>query len=437
MKKILALFLFSAFALLEAQDEIIPLNGGLARTVALGGGPQNPYTKDYTDVFTNPAYALEYKDLLFSDIGYSFTQYSASGQYIGVTLAITDFALGIAIGKREGPMFSENSYNPSFTFSASDNMTAGASGRWGISVNEPKAPVQIFGAYKMEKLTLGAALYRSGWSSSGNITLIQKYEANQNQTGLKFGIIFEESPERIYEGSLLARLNRSSIDISPANPTANSYEANGYELALNVRGFIKLNEKIDIIPRGRLGYFTYKPEVTTTPASPFANEPNNYSKIEVEAGAAVNSKFEGGFVSVGLSVQYITLTNDITSPSGSVLLTEENSITWFDLPKINIGSEFEILSWLKGRLGYFKRLSTQTTTLGTTVLETSIGNEPGYVPNLGLSAASQQLSFGLGIAVQRVAIDGLVGERFLAAGPSILSGNVQDMFGVVSVSVRL
>ena len=111
------------------------------------------------------------------------------------------------------------------------------------------------------------------------------------------------------------------------------------------------------------------------------------------------------------------------------------------IPLISIGTEFELLSWLTGRLGYFKRLSTRKTVTeppasgtGTTEI---IGTELAYVPNLGMSSLSQQLSLGIGLKLSRLAIDGYVGERFLAAGPYIISGNAQDMFGVLSMSVKL
>lgn len=267
MKLISAAVLLFTTAVLQAQDVVPSVSEGLAQTVALGGGPTNPYVLDYTDVFTNPAHAFTYKDLLYGDVGYNFAQYSASGQYVGVTLAIDNIASGIALGKREGSMFVENSYLPGAAFAGSDYMLTGLANIWGIAQTEPKTPVQVFGAYKVENLTVGAALYRSGWSRvddrMGMATLTQKYEMSHYQTGLKLGAIYEISPEQKVEGALLARLNSSSVEMNDAsttvNPTSRTYSANGYEFALNIRGFLLLNEKLELIPQGRFGSFTYTP----------------------------------------------------------------------------------------------------------------------------------------------------------------------------------
>ncbi|MEX2191543.1 MAG: hypothetical protein WEB33_12655, partial [Bacteroidota bacterium] len=58
------------------------------------------------------------------------------------------------------------------------------------------------------------------------------------------------------------------------------------------------------------------------------------------------------------------------------------------------------------------------------------------IPSLGFTGAQQQVSLGLGLLLNRVSIDGYVGERVLAAGTWLLSGRIQDLFGVVSISVK-
>lgn len=453
MKKNLLVLLFFAFAFLHAQESVSPIHGGTARTAALGGGPSNPYIKDYTDVLTNPAYALTYTDLLYSDIGYAFAGYTAAGQFVGYTLGLGNLAVGLEIGRREGPMFAVNSLlSGSPTFGASDYMTTSASAYFGAAVSEPRSPIQIYAAYKLAALTVGAALYRSGWSrtddGTNSVTAKQKNELGQGQTGIKAGAILELSQTLSLDGSVMYRLNSSTIEFTDsdtgANPTSASYDATGNELAIAARMTMKLSDKIEFVPHVRFMSFSYQPELSVSPTPPAVTKPNDYGRSEFEVGLGLNSKFSDGWITIGLSFQTTTLTNDVTTLAGgpgSAQVTTKNSITWTDLPKINIGAEFRLLSWMTGRLGYFNRLSTQTTTTEPPApgvkTETSVSQERGYIPTLGFTSAAQQLSLGLGIAVGRIAIDGYMGEHFLAAMPFVISGNTQDMFGVLSMSVRL
>jgi hypothetical protein len=210
---------------------------------------------------------------------------------------------------------------------------------------------------------------------------------------------------------------------------------------------MKFSDKLTIVPQVRFATFGYEPEITSNftpaPPAPVNSKPNDYGRTELEVGVGVNSKFNGGWVTVGVAMQSIALSNDVTTQpggAGTPLVVTKNTMKWFDLPKFNMGAEFDLLSWLKGRLGYFKRLSSMTTSTEppspATKSETSVSLEPGYVPSLGYTATQQQVSLGLGIIMNRISLDGYVGERVVAAGTWLLSGRVQDVFGVLSISVK-
>ncbi len=457
MKKHFVVILLLAATVLTAQEKVQAIHGGTARTAALGGGPNNPYIKDYTDVFTNPAYALTYSDFLYSDIGYAFAAYSASGQYIGYTLGLNNLAVGIAIGKREGPMFAEQSLLPGSFYGSSDNMTADAQANTlpGSIIREPRSPIQLYGAFKLGAMTIGASIYRSGWSQVNDgtglgLTTKQKLDAGQGQTGIKAGVLIELSQQITIDGAVMFRNNSSTIELTDsdtaahtiANPSSQKYDASGSEFAVNARAIVKLSDKLEVVPQARFATFGYQPEFSQNPSvpAPANTKPNDYGRSEFEVGVGINSKFTGGMVTFGLSIQSISLKNDVTTLSGTTFQTTKNTASWLDLPKINVGAEYQVASWLTGRLGYFNRLSSMSTKTEppspATTTEVTIGQENGYTPNFGLNSASQQLSLGLGISIDRVAIDGYMGERFLAAGPYILSGNGQDMFCIMSMSVK-
>ena len=438
-------------ACVSAQDGPKAVSGGTARTAALGGNPGNPYILDYSDVFTNPAYAAKYKDLLFGDLGYSFSGYRASGQHVGFTMGLGTFSLGISIGHREGYMFAENSYGSSVVpFAASDYMVAGLNNYVGFGTGEPLAPIQIYGAFSLSGWTLGAGFYFSSWSrtdeNAGFAGLGETWEISNNQFGFKVGATTNLTKDLMLDVSGLLRFNGSSAEFSDtatgAAIAARAYDATGTEIAINGRVFLKMGRNITLVPQARFATFSYEPELSQTPqpAAPYNSKPNDYGRSEFEVGIGVNTQLSVGFVSVGVSVQRIGLTNDITSVAGTALETTQNEVSWFDLPKINLGAEFEILKWMTGRMGYFKRYASRTIESTPPApgapTEQTITIDQGYVPALGFSAVDQQLSLGLAFVLDRVSIDGYVGERFLAAGPYIISGNVQDMFGVLSMSFK-
>ena len=60
-----------------------------------------------------------------------------------------------------------------------------------------------------------------------------------------------------------------------------------------------------------------------------------------------------------------------------------------------------------------------------------------YAPALGMaSAADQQLSIGLGLSYDRIALDGYIADQMLGDMPYILSGKVNGVFGVLSMSYK-
>jgi len=336
LKYIFAVILTLQVIFVSNAQESKSLNGGLARTAAMGGGPTNPYIMDYSDIFINPAYASKYNDLFYSDLGYSFASYSAAGQTFGWTMAMDNLSWGINIGHREGPMFAENSYGTG-SFSESDNMVGALDSYLSSlsfeSSSEPMAPFQLYGSMKMNNMTLGLAIYRAGWSSSDDgysVLSKQKLDMSNNQTGIKLGMLMESSSDMSLDASLLFRLNGSSAEFTDGNtgasPSAAKYDASGTELGINARMFYKWSEKMTLVPLLRFTTFGYEPEVTSTPSPAIANtKPDKYGRSEFELGIGDNIKMESGMVTVGMSVQSISLTHDVTSIVGTDLKTTKQT----------------------------------------------------------------------------------------------------------------
>ncbi|MBN1398858.1 MAG: hypothetical protein JXA06_12570 [Bacteroidetes bacterium] len=440
-----------------ATDTTSVASGGNARMLALGGSPVNHYIEDYTDIFINPAYMERYPRLAMIELGNGFgsgSGYSANNQNLGITCPLGKTTLGLAIGKREGPMFAENSYGyqNGGAFTACDYM------KYALDIylqniavqasSEPLTPIQLLGAFKLENGSAGVALYYANWSrddnGTGSVSSGRTCSASLSQYGIKLGFLHTLDSCTVLDLSGCFRLNKASVDYSNRNAgaplTASSFSANGYEMLATIRFFYKLADGISLIPLARAGVFSYEPEISSSPLSNYLLPlPNSYWNLECELGLGIQSLWEHGLGAVGVSFRYISLKNDAVSSTGSAQQTTQYKRTWLDLPKINAGIELYITDWLAGRAGFSKRISSQSTYVESSSsppTESTITTEPGFLPSYGLNAADQTLSLGLGIVLDKFAFNAYLAEQVLGTGSYLLSGIEQSLFGLVSISYQ-
>lgn len=466
MKKILlfSLLMFTIIWMSNAQETKY-VSGGIARQMALGGNPMNPYIIDYTSVFINPAYSVRYTDLLYSELGYNFAGYRASGQTVGFTYAVfKGLAVGLLVGKQEGPVFAANSYGNLFggQTTDADNFISGMNNALNLggyssvfSASTDWHPLQVYGSFNLGGLMLGAALYRVGWSTTDDFTASgatenTKNEASISQTGLKVGTLIDLDVMML-DASALLRFNSATAKFAPPAPsTSDEITALGTELALNARLFMKFSNKFSLIPMARFSTFGYEPEFKSTiPANNKLNaKPDNYGRTEFEIGVGTNITVTGGQVFAGVSLETISLKKEETrfvNGAGPVAAdttkteTTKYSTSVLSLPKVHFGAEFEITSWLTGRLGYFKTFSTLTSTTELPApgkkQESTMTYDFVYCPPYNTTSNRDQLlSLGFGIHFDRLSIDGYLCEEWLADGPYIVSGIGNSMFGVLSMS---
>jgi hypothetical protein len=154
----------------QASDTTAAIQGGYARTLALGGGPANYYLNDYTDMYINPAYIEQYSNLVSVELGTGFSSgsgFSTTNQFYGASVALENVTLGLTVGKREGPMFSENSYGyqTGGYYSACDYMKSALDSYLQNilvqSSSEPLTPLQLIAGFTLGNASIGIALYES------------------------------------------------------------------------------------------------------------------------------------------------------------------------------------------------------------------------------------------------------------------------------------
>jgi len=440
-----------------ANDTTDIVQGGNARMLALGGSPVNYYLLDYTNIFINPAYLKRFRNLVLIEGGSGFgngSEYQAQNQQLGATFQFNENYFGFVIGKREGPMFAENSYGyqSGGSFIACDYMKSALDSYlqnlFIQAASEPLTPIQALGAFSLGEGIFGFSLYYSRWSrtddGTGTVSLGKTCSVSLAQYGIKAGVLYGLNPLTKLDIAGCLRFNTASADYSNKDMSAplqkSSFTANGYEMSATGRAFYELQPNLSLVPIARIEVFFYDPEVTSTPLSNFLLPlPNSYSKWECEAGIGIQSKWERGIAVCGISIQYITLKNDAVNNVGSIAQTTKYNRTWIDLPKINAGFEFSITSWLIGRAGFTKRISTQYTTIeapATPPTESVISLEPGFIPSFGLSPTDQTLSLGLGLIVNQFIFNAYLADQTLGTGSYLLSGIQQNLFGVISMSYQ-
>ena len=474
MKRTLVCFLlvFVVVGALYAQEATY-VSGGTAREMALGGNPNNPYLMDYTDVLTNPAWASKYADMIYSELGYNFGAFSASQQTAGFTYAVSKgFAIGLAVGYQEGPMFSQNSFGGEFAGTTtgtvqhtidvtnSDYLLGGVLGAMnlygagGLTLSSATwRPLQLYTAFKLGGLSVGAGIYRVGWSgkqdrNTGNPATNEVDEVSFTQTGFKLGTLIDMDAS-LLDVSALFRLNTGDGKATPPGVTSTELSVTGTEFDVNARWFIKFTDKFSLIPMVRFYTFGYEPELSEPlPANTALDaKPDKYGHTEFEGGVGTNIALNGGKIFGGLSFESISLDHEhtvftsgagVTAAAGTPTATTKYTATVTALPKLNLGAEFEIASWLTGRLGYFKSFASIDWTYEppspARQEENSQTFDFQFMPPYNTSAAQQLLSVGLGLHFGRLSFDGYLTEEWLADGPYVVSGAPNPMFGVLSVS---
>lgn len=206
-------------------------------------------------------------------------------------------------------------------------------------------------------------------------------------------------------------------------------------MGVDVRTEYTLNGHWSLVPRIRWYTFSWGMDQVKNGVTVLPNPVSEYSHNEYEIGIGENYQNEHVVVVGGVSYQRITLESNYKTPGAS----SKTTTTVVDLPKINLGAEIRLTSWLVARLGYFDRLATTETAVqaGSGNTTTTVSSElPWYGDPNGLSAAQQRLTIGIGINAAGLCFDGTIGEGYFLNGPWPLSGTAQQMFGVVSLSFR-
>ena len=275
------------------------------------------------------------------------------------------------------------------------------------NIAEPIVPFKLLFAYATKDFALGVAPYVAMWSHDSTPGFTGNHEWKSTVIGGQIGTVisFDKS---LFEASIGVKSN--GYEYTATNYTDKT--DGGLQLDAFLRGkfYFQKGSSIAFVPYVGFGMFNWTP-------NPNGTASNEIKNMEFNLGAGINMPvLDDGRMMGGISFGY---------RSYEVATVFEYSS--MSLPKFNLGLEWGFTDWLTGRLGYSRAVFSDKATILTA--------SPNEVINMQYASDPQQtITMGLGLHFGRFSIDGTIGERLLKQGPYVVTGNSNDLFGMISAS---
>ncbi|MCX6156368.1 MAG: hypothetical protein NTY74_00115 [Ignavibacteriae bacterium] len=408
--KLLSVVLF-AVMLLTSVSYGQSISSGTARYEALG---YNPFIKDASiDINRNPAWTTVYRNYTFGDIGRNAVgtdQYQLTDQFGAVNFGVSkDVALGLVLNK----------YEDNWTdFPAAIDTVLG--------IKRPVVPLKITLGWQMSpKFALGFAPYYAAWSSEQQFTAVTDItKLSSSSLGATVGLLSKLENGWI-EGAVDAKFNSYKSDVTVGTTNTVQNNQGGMNLSFFTRGFFLINKSMGLNLVPYLAFSTSSWNPIAVPTS-LGYPDNQFSTMNLGGGIGVNMPvFDNGLLAGGLSFGYSSLSDKSALSSGRNITN-----TAFVLPAFNLGLEWPFTDWMTGRVGYSRAVASVKnnveTTIGTAVTT--------YTKGTAVSSPDQTITTGLGFHFNRFSIDGTVGEKLFKDGFYIVTGKINELFGMLSAS---
>ncbi len=391
---LILLSLFIPFTLAQGVDR----SGGYARILSLGN---NPYVVDPEGIKLNPAWASEYSDFIWGDIGSNTgTAFgnSSAGQFFGGNF---DLGRGLTIGA----MLTRNDFN-SISIGRLDPFSAAGIGVVSLINQVPGASaialnnnLELLAAYKQGKMTLGFGFAFASTSSQTSPPQGNSTTSSASQIGLNPGILLELNNRILLDFG--ASLIFPSAKYEPA--TGNTAKVSETIIGLNGRAFFKFSNKVRFVPS--IIFLTQSGSGDNGTTS--TDLPSN-SLFGFGIGVEYNV---GDFLLVG-GPGLASISSKI--PAGATGTPPELTTSYFLFPVWNVGAEWHVLDWLIGRLGYTASTGSRTIQNGAAANAITEVSNTFYAPGI--------MTFGIGLRFGGFALDGTVNADVLRQGLNNIAG---------------
>jgi hypothetical protein len=435
--------------------------GGIARELALGGGPLapggfgpnltiNPFIyDDPTLMLLNPAYQQMYRNYAWMNIaGGAVSGFnSAADNGYGKQFAGTNFSFGkdITIG-------AVLSFDPSLVNGmVSQLATFVAPFRTAQIGLHPVDVFEVTGTYDMGAVIVGAGILY-GWAKNdaSNVAGLpppssSSTELSASVFGFRLGAILDLGGGSAFDASGAIRLDKATDNESATNGAGapanlGNYSASGTEIQVEARLKLKMSNKVNFIPYVGFGNFSGSPkqDAPQTGIAPFTGSVN-LSAMLLSVGAGMEYKISNFYFAGGVSYKTSHAKTETTPPLPAVGTTTV-TLSATEFPVLNMGVEWTLLDWLTGRMGYYRTFQSVGTKTerpaggSTTTTDTWNGNSNVLIGSYS-GTDNSLITLGLGLKFGNFALDGTVSDEAIRRGLGLIGGQDNiNTFGYVTAS---
>jgi hypothetical protein len=438
--------------------------GGIARELALGGGPLapsgfgpnislNPFiSDDPTLMLLNPAYQQMYRNYAWMNIaGGAVSNFnSAADNGYGKQFAGANFSFG-----KEVTIGAVLSFDPSLA-----NYMVGQLGTFVNALRPGGAqtglrPVDVFevtGTYDLGSITVGAGILY-GWAKndSKNVTApvppaSTSTELSASVFGFRLGAIVDLGGGSSFDASGALRLDKATDNVDATNAAGTAanlgnYSASATEILIEARLKLKMSNKVNFVPYAAFGTFSGEPKQDAPQTGVLAfNGSAKGSATLLSVGAGMEYRITNFYFAGGVSFRSSQSKLETTPPSPPVIGTTTVTNSATEIPVFNMGVEWTLLDWLIGRMGYYRTFQSQGTKTerpagaSTTEINTWNGNSNVFIGSYA-GTDNSLITLGLGLRFGNFALDGTVSEEAIRRGLGLIGAQDNiNTFGYVTAS---
>jgi hypothetical protein len=353
-------------------------------------------------MLVNPAWNNYYRNYAFADLTPTSGEDQQFDGHAGVTFAVgKKWNLGMVINNTQdaSSLFNVGAYRPN---------------------NSPVVPFMALIGYSASKtFHFGIAPYIAMGKSERTDTNGGLNVSNTSHSfGANVGFMYLIKKGWI-EGAVRFRMNKFENDSSFTGGSVVADNDGGIELGVGFRGWIYPNKKSKIAVVPVLGFYTYSftPKITSGSTTTTGSD---YSWMNINGGVGLNWPITDDIqIAGGVTAAYNTNKATFSDTNGTV----ESKSTDLIAPGFNLALETRIADWLTGRMGFSKSVRSGKFENNTQEFSGLFGN-----------SSTETFSIGTGFHFGRFSVDATVSERWLKHGLNFISGESNELFGVMSAS---
>ncbi len=438
--------------------------GGIARELAMGGGPLaptgfgpnialNPFIyEDPTLMLLNPAYQQMYRNYAWMNIaGGAVSSFnSASDNGYGKQFAGANFSLG-----KEFTIGAVLSYDPSFANFMVAQMSTFVTALRPGGAQLGLRPVDVFeltATYEMGSLTLGAGiLYGRAKNDTKNATApvppaSSSTELSASVLGIRLGVVMDMGNGSGFDVSGALRMDKATDKVDGTNAAGaasnlGDYSASATEIQVEARLRLKMSNKVNFVPYAAFGSFSGEPKQDAPQSGSLAfTGSTKLSAMLLSVGAGMEYKITNFYFAGGLSFRSSHFKTETRPPSPPVVGTTTVTNSATELPVLNMGLEWNLLDWLTGRMGYYRTFQSVGTKTerpaggSTTETDTWAGNSNVLLGSYS-GPDNSLVTLGLGLRFGSFSLDGTVSEEAIRRGLGLIGAQDNiNTFGYVTAS---